>query len=144
MDRNPCLPSKAFTKQQKCKHTMNRICCCSVTQACPTLCAHMDCSMPGFPDRYHLLEIVQAHVHRVGDAIQPSHPLSSPSPESFPASGSFPVSWQLTSAGQCTGAAACRAHQTEGTACCAPAPEHRSAHGDPSTVMLQSSGLDNR
>ena len=40
----------------------------------------MDCSMPGFPVRHWLLELAQTHVHRVGDAIQPSHPLSSPSP----------------------------------------------------------------
>ena len=40
----------------------------------------MDCSMPGFPVHHHLLELAQTHVHRVGDAIQPFHPLSSPSP----------------------------------------------------------------
>ena len=40
----------------------------------------MDCSTPGFPVLLHLLELAQTHVHRVGDAIQPSHPLSSPSP----------------------------------------------------------------
>ena len=53
-------------------------CCCSVTQLCPTLCNPMDYSMPGFPIHPHLLEFVQTHVHWVGDAIQPSHPLSSP------------------------------------------------------------------
>ena len=52
----------------------------SVTQSCPTLCDPMDCSMPGFPIHYRLLELTQTHVHRVGGAIQPSHPLSSPSP----------------------------------------------------------------
>ena len=56
----------------------------SVTQACPTLCDPMDCSMPGFPVHHQLLELTQTHVHWVGDAIQPSHPLLSPSP---PASG---------------------------------------------------------
>ena len=40
----------------------------------------MDCSTPGFPVHHQLLELTQTHVHRVGDAIQPSHPLSSPSP----------------------------------------------------------------
>ena len=40
----------------------------------------MDCSTPGFPVLHHLLELAQTHVHRVGDAIQPSHPLLSPSP----------------------------------------------------------------
>ena len=52
----------------------------SVTQSCLTLCNPMDCSMPGLPDHHQLLELTQTHVHGVGDAIQPSHPLSSPSP----------------------------------------------------------------
>ena len=43
----------------------------------------MDCSTAGFPVLQHLLELAQIHVHRVGDAIQPSHPLSSPSPPAF-------------------------------------------------------------
>ena len=55
----------------------------SVTQSCPTLCDPMDCSMPGFPVHHQLLEPTQTHVHCVGDAIQPSHPLSSPSPPAF-------------------------------------------------------------
>ena len=46
-------------------------------------CNPMDCSMPGFPVYHQLLELTQTHVHRVGDAIQPSHPLSSPSPPAF-------------------------------------------------------------
>ena len=52
----------------------------SVTQSCLTLCDPMDYSMPGFPVHYQLLELAQTHVHRVGDAIQPSHPLLLPSP----------------------------------------------------------------
>ena len=52
----------------------------SVTQSCPTLCDPMNHSMPGFPVHHHLPEFTQTHVHRVSDAIQPSHPLSSPSP----------------------------------------------------------------
>ena len=52
----------------------------SVAQSCPTLCDPIDCSMPGFPVHHQLLELAQTLVHRVGDAIQPSHPLSSPSP----------------------------------------------------------------
>ena len=52
----------------------------SIAQSCPTLCDPMDCSMPGFPVHHQLLELAQTHVHQVGDAIQPSHPLSSPSP----------------------------------------------------------------
>ena len=43
----------------------------------------MDCSMPGFPDNHQLLEPAQTHVHQVGDAIQTSHPLLSPSPPAF-------------------------------------------------------------
>ena len=52
----------------------------SLTQSCPTLCDPMDCSMPGFPVHHKLLEFTQTHVHWVGDAIQPSYPLPSPSP----------------------------------------------------------------
>ena len=54
--------------------------CCSVAQSCPTLCDPMVCSMLGFPVQQQLPELTQTHVHRVGDAIQPSHPLSPPSP----------------------------------------------------------------
>ena len=57
--------------------------CCSVAKLCPTLCDPMNCSMPGFPDLYYLPEFAQTHVHWVGDAIQPSHPLPSPSPPTF-------------------------------------------------------------
>ena len=60
-----------------------QFCCCSVAQLCLTLCDSMDCSMPGFPVLHHLLELTQTHVHLVGDAIQPSCPLSSPSPPAF-------------------------------------------------------------
>ena len=52
----------------------------SVTQSCPTLCDPMNCSMPGLPVHHQLPECTQTHIHWVGDAIQPSHPLSSPSP----------------------------------------------------------------
>ena len=52
----------------------------SVAQSCPTLCDPMNCSMPGLPVHHQLPEFTQTHVHRVGDTIQPSHPLSSPSP----------------------------------------------------------------
>ena len=65
----------------------------SVTQSCLTLCDHMNCSMPGLPVHHQLPEFTQTLVHRVGDAIQPSHPLLSPSPpaQSLQASGSFPM-----------------------------------------------------
>ena len=52
----------------------------SVAQSCPTLCNPMDCSTPGLPVQCQLLEFTQTYVHWVGDAIQPSHPLLSPSP----------------------------------------------------------------
>ena len=52
----------------------------SVTQLCPTLSDPMNCSTPGLPVHHQLPEFTQTHVHQVGDAIQPSHPLSSPSP----------------------------------------------------------------
>ena len=52
----------------------------SVSQSCPTLCDPMDYSTPGFPVNHQLPALVQTHVHRVSDAIQLPHPLSSPSP----------------------------------------------------------------
>ena len=52
----------------------------SVTQSCPTLGDSMNRSMPGLPVHHQLPKSTQTHVHRVSDAIQPSHPLSSPSP----------------------------------------------------------------
>ena len=52
----------------------------SVAQSCPTLCDPMNHSTPGLPVHHHLPEFTQTHVHRVSDAIQPSHPLLSPSP----------------------------------------------------------------
>ena len=62
------------------------MCPCSGAQSCLTLCDPMDCSRPGFPVHHQYLESTQTHVHRVGDAIQPPHPLSSLllSPSIFP------------------------------------------------------------
>ena len=54
--------------------------CCTVIQLCPILCDSMECSTPGFPVFHHLSELAQTLVHSVSDAIQPLHPLSSPSP----------------------------------------------------------------
>ena len=51
-----------------------------VAKSCPSVCDPMDCSMPGLPVPHHLPEFTQVHVHWIGDAIQPSHPLLSPSP----------------------------------------------------------------
>ena len=55
-------------------------CCCSVAKSCPTHWDSMNCSTPGFPLLHYLPEFTQIHVHWVGDAIQPSHALLSPSP----------------------------------------------------------------
>ena len=66
----------------------------SVAQSCPTLCDRMDCSTPGLPVHHQLPESTQTHVHGVGDAIQPSYPLSSLSPPALSLSQhqSFPLS----------------------------------------------------
>ena len=58
-------------------------CCCSVTQLCQSLCDPRGCSTPGSPAHHQYPELAQSHVHRVGGAIQPSHPLLSPSPLAF-------------------------------------------------------------
>ena len=80
----------------------------SVAQSCPTLCDPMNHSTPGRPVHHQLLEFTQTHVHRVGDAIQPSHPLSSPSPPAPSPSQhqSFPMSQLFTWGGQSIGVAA--------------------------------------
>ena len=60
--------------------------CCSVqmdAQSCLTLCNPVDCNMPGFPLHHQLSALTQTHVHQVGNAIQPSHPLLSPSLPTF-------------------------------------------------------------
>ena len=71
----------------------------SVAQSCPILWDPMACSTPGFPVNHQLVGFTQTHVHRVGDATQPSHPMSSPSPPAFSLSqhqGLFPqISWFL-------------------------------------------------
>ena len=63
----------------------------SVTKSCLTLCDPVDCSRPGFPVHHQLLELAHTYVHRVGDAVQPSHPLSYPPPEDLPDPGTEPV-----------------------------------------------------
>ena len=73
------------------------------------LCDPMNRSTPGLPVHHQLLEFTQTHIHRVSDAIQPSHPLSSPSPpapQSLPASESFPMSQLFSWGGQGTGVSA--------------------------------------
>ena len=75
-------------------------------QMCMTLWDPMNYSTPGFPLHHQLLELAQTHVHRVSNAIQPSHPVICLSShlQSFPASGSFPVTQFFTSGGQRFGA----------------------------------------
>ena len=68
-------------------------CCCSVAQLCLTLCDPMGCSTPCFPVLYHLPELAQTHVHQVGDAIQPSCPLSFPSLSAFNLSQHQDIFW---------------------------------------------------
>ena len=72
----------------------------SVTQSCPTLCDPMDCSTPGFPIHHQLPELTQTHIHRVGDAIQPAHPLPSPSPPAFNLSQHYGLFQQVNSSHQ--------------------------------------------
>ena len=76
----------------------------SVAQSCPTLCDPMNRSTPGLPVHHQLPEFTQTHVHRVRDAIQPSHPLSSPSPLAPNPSQhqSFPISQFFAWGGQST------------------------------------------
>ena len=78
------IPKRGNAKQCSNYHTIALISHASkfssVTQSCPTLCDPMNRSTPGLPVHHQLLEFTQTHVHRVGEAIQPSHPLSSPSP----------------------------------------------------------------
>ena len=78
---------KLFKKKRKNWTTKNQFCdCCSVSQSCPTLYHPIECSTPGFSVLHHLLDLAQTHVNWISDAIQPSHPLSSPSllPSIFP------------------------------------------------------------
>ena len=66
-----------------CHITFSSVQFSSLTQLCPTLCDSMDCRTPGFPVHHQFPELAQTHIHWVSDAIQPSHPLLSPSPLAF-------------------------------------------------------------
>ena len=80
----------------------------SITQSCLSLCDPMDCSTPGFPVHHQLPELAWTHVHWVGDALQPSHPLSSLSPPAFSLSQHQGLFHELAfaSSGQGTGVSA--------------------------------------
>ena len=80
-DTGDCLPGSSHITDVYM--VLSSGCGCSVTQSCLTLCNPMDCNTPGLPVHHHLPELAQTLVHRVHDAIQPSHPLSSPSPPAF-------------------------------------------------------------
>ena len=72
--------------KEMCQHfkdLYNSVHFCSLTQSCLTLCDPMDCSTPGLPVPHHLLEFAQIHIHCIGDAIQPSHPLRPSSPSAL-------------------------------------------------------------
>ena len=73
-DWKPTVRKKVIELTFLCSHQFS-----SVAQSCLTLCDPINCSMPGLPVHHQLLEFTQTHVHQVGDVIQPSHPLSSPS-----------------------------------------------------------------
>ena len=93
-----------------CRQILNRLVqFSSVAQSCPTLCDPVNCSTPGLPVHHQLPEFTQTHIHRLGDAIQPSHssviPISS-CPQPLPASESFPMSQLFASGGQSTGVSA--------------------------------------
>ena len=71
--------STGVSTQVISSHSYKDIQFSSIAQSSPTLCDPMNCSTPSFPVHHHLPEFTQIHVHRVRDAIQPSHPRSSPS-----------------------------------------------------------------
>ena len=77
---SPALEADALTSEPPGKPHSHSVQFSSVAQSCPTLCDPMNRSTPGLPVRHQLPEFTQTRVHRVSDAIQPSHPLLSPSP----------------------------------------------------------------
>ena len=107
MNRNQIIFKLGAIKKYQCLHSVQFS---SFAQSCPTLCDPMGCSTPSLPDRHQLPELAQTHVHQVGDAIQPSHPLSSPSPSAFSLSQQKGLlqwmSWLFTSGGQSIGVSA--------------------------------------
>ena len=120
----------------------------SVAQSCPALCNPMDCSTPGFPIHYPFPELTQTHLHWVSDAIQPSHPLSSPSP-AFNLSQHqglffffYYFNWRLITLQYCSGFCHVLAWISHGCTC-VPHPEitshfppHPIHQGHPSTPAL--------
>ena len=107
-----CLKVNKTTSKEKFIHVLtlkqSKIQFSTVTQSCLTLCDPMNHSMPGLPVHHQLPESTQTHVHWVGDAIQPSHPRSSPSSPALNLSQhqGLPMSQLFTSGGQSTGVSA--------------------------------------
>ena len=95
------MGSKFSWSEAKLSNSMFYSSLSSVTQLCLTLCdqtlCNMNCSTSGFPVHQQLLELAQTHVHQISDAIQSSHPLSSPSPPAFklPQSLEFPGNFNV-------------------------------------------------
>ena len=108
----------------------------SVAQSCPTLCNPMNRSTPGLPIHHQLPEFTETHVHWVSDAIQPSHPLSSPSPPAPNPSlhQSFPMSQLFVWGGQSTGVSALASFLPKNT-------QDQSPLEWTSWISLQSKGL---
>jgi len=105
----PCLGQLAVKVQFQFHQRFSSVPFSSVAQSCLTLCDPMDCSTPGLPVHHPFLELTQTHVHWVGDAIQPSHPLSSPFPLTFNLSQHhvfFRMSQFFASGGQSIGVSA--------------------------------------
>ena len=115
---------------------MNSVQFSSVAQSCPTLCDPMNCSTSGFSVHHHLPEFTQIHIHWVGDAIQPSHPLLSPFPPAPNPSQhqSFPMSQLFTRGGQSIGVSALASFLPENT-------QDRSPLEWTSWISLQFKGL---
>ena len=100
---HPHTPWRFFSSRCPCGLAQVR----SATRSCVTLCDPINRSTPGLPVHHHLPEFTQTHGHRVSDAIQPSHPRSSPSPARNPSQHqSFPMSHLFAWGGQSTGASA--------------------------------------
>jgi len=111
----------------------------SVAQSCPTLFDPMNRSTPGLPVHHQLPEFTQTHVHRVGDAIQPSHPVVpfSSCPQSLPASEYFPMSQLFEWGGQSTGVSALASFLPKNTQGWSPSEWT-------GWISLQSKGLSSR
>ena len=83
VEENVCVYDWATLLHSRHQHNIVNQLFSSVAQSCPTFCDPMDCSTPSLPAHHQLLEFTQTHVHWVGDALHPSHPLLSPSPPAF-------------------------------------------------------------